>query len=152
MNKAPFFLLLAVAFAFTACKKDEVDNTPVVDTNIVKLTATLDGKQEVPTNPSTATGTFTGSLNKTTRVLTYVVTYPSTLVLTGGHLHKGAPGVAGPVVVPFDATALKTSPINGTTTLRQSLADSLVNNQIYANLHTVAYPGGEIRGDIKVVK
>ena len=139
MNKTPFLLLLA--FAFTACQDH---NTP--NPNIVRLTATLNSAQEVPTNSSTATGAFTGFLNKTTRVLTYVVTYTG-LTPTGGHLHKGAPGVNGPIDIHFPSLM---SPINGTATLTQSKADSMIAGLYYANLHTAARPGGEIRGDIKV--
>lgn len=142
--------LLAGAVAFGACDKNDDNSTPA-DPNKVNFTAAINGSSEVPTTPSTANGTFTGTLDKTTRVLTYKVEY-SGLTPTAGHLHRGAPGVNGPVVVGFDANAVKTSPVQGTATLRQTFADSLMAGQVYVNLHTTAYPGGEIRGNISMVK
>jgi len=139
--------LLAGVLAVGACKKDE-DTT---DPNKVNFTAAINGNSEVPANASTASGTFTGSLDKTTRILSYKVEYTG-LTPTAGHLHRGAPGVNGPVVVGFDATAVKTSPVQGTATLRQTFADSLMAGQVYVNLHTAAFPGGEIRGNISMVK
>ncbi len=147
---ASLFLLMAGALAFNACKKDDTTTTPT-DPNKVNLTAAINGNSEVPSNTSTASGTFTGSIDKTTRILTYKVEYTG-LTPTMGHLHKGGPLESGPVVVPFDSTAVKTSPIQGTATLRQGLVDSLLTNQIYVNLHSKAYPGGEIRGNISKVQ
>lgn len=117
----------------------------------VKLGATMAGTNEKPTpNASTATGTFTGSLDRTTRVLSYTVTY-SGLTPTMGHLHRITPNSTvgtGGVEVPFSSL---TSPISGSATLTsQGRVDSLVNGFYYSNLHTAAYPAGEIRGDIRV--
>jgi len=152
MNKKILSLfLLAGSLLFVACDKDDDNNTPTTDPNKTNFTAAVNANAEVPTNPSTASGTFTGTLDKTTRVLTYKVEYTGLAPLMG-HLHRGAPGVNGPVVVPFDTVAVKKSPINGTATLRQGLVDSLTNGMMYVNLHTKAYPGGEIRGNISAVK
>ncbi|MEZ0538799.1 CHRD domain-containing protein [Fibrella arboris] len=115
----------------------------------ILLTATLNGASEKPTSTtSTATGTFAGSIDQTSRVLSYTVTY-SGLTPIAGHLHRitNADGTGG-VAIPF---ASLTSPIIGSTsTLRQTQVDSMKNGFFYANLHTSAYPAGEIRGDVKV--
>ncbi len=115
---------------------------------VIGLRATLSGAAEKPTpNTSTATGMFFGSIDPTTRVLSYSVTY-SGITPTMGHLHRvtAANGTGG-VEIPFAST---TSPISGTTILTTSTrVDSLLNGFYYVNLHTTAFPGGEIRGDIK---
>ncbi|MBC8156156.1 MAG: CHRD domain-containing protein [Bacteroidetes bacterium] len=124
------------------------DITPTVS-RPVRLAAVMTGAAERPTpNASTATGMFTGSLDRATRVLTYTVTY-SGLTPTMGHLHRiTMPNGNGGVEVPFPGL---TSPITGTATLTtQGRVDSLVNGFYYSNLHTVAFPGGELRGDIRV--
>lgn len=124
------------------------DITPVVS-RPVRLAAVMNGQQEKPTPVSSAaTGMFAGSLDRTTRVLSYTVTY-SGLTPTMGHLHRiNAANGTGPVEIPFPALA---TPIVATTTLTsQGRVDSLVNGFYYSNLHTAAFPGGEIRGDIKV--
>lgn len=129
----------------TSCNKN--DNNPIVvgpDT----YTATIDGASEKPASTtSTGVGSFVGRLNEATRTMSYTVTY-SGLTPTMGHLHRvtNANGT-GPVVFPFPNL---TSPIIGTATFSsQAGMDSLKNGFYYANLHTVAYPGGEIRGNIK---
>lgn len=148
MKKNLASLLLAGAVALTACSKDETTTT---DPNLVKFTATINGTQEQPATPSTASGAFSATLDKTTRMLTYEVTFQG-LTPMMGHIHKGAPGTNGPVVVGFDNTAVKASPVKGTATLRQSFADSMMNGLTYVNLHTTAYPNGEIRGNVSMVK
>ncbi len=116
--------------------------------DMVALTATLNGASEKPNpTPSTATGTFDGTLNTTTRVLSYTVTYQG-FTPTMGHLHKitKADGTGG-VDVAFKSV---TSPITGTTAaLAQSKVDSMLAGFYYVNLHSAAHPAGEIRGDIK---
>ncbi|UFH52435.1 CHRD domain-containing protein [Spirosoma sp. KNUC1025] len=154
MNKKNIFLsiasLLAIGLSLSSCLDEENPNTITPPTT---FTATLNGASEKPTSTtSTATGTFTGSLNEATRVLSYTVTYTGTFSssLTGGHIHRITPNSTtgtGPVEIPF---ANLTSPITGTVTLaNKNRVDSLKNGFYYANLHTTVYPAGEIRGDIK---
>lgn len=135
--------LVSLALA-TACKKDK-DPDPTPPANTVNLSATLNSKQEVPFNSSAATGTMTGTYNKDTKVLTYTVTYTG-LTPVAGHIHRGRPGQNGGVAVPFASVA--TSPITGTATLTAADADSLLAGKMYVNLHTAAFAGGEIRGNI----
>ena len=142
--------LLTLGFLFFSCSNEE---NPTITTTTTKLTATMNGPSEKPTSTSsTATGTFVGIVDETTRVLSYTVTYtgPFTSSLTAGHLHRVTPNTTagtGPVEIPF--TSL-TSPIIGTFQLaNQNRVDSLKNGFYYANLHTTIYPAGEIRGDIK---
>ncbi|SFB93335.1 CHRD domain-containing protein [Spirosoma endophyticum] len=155
MNKKSTLLsiaaLLTVGLALTSCLDDENPYTVGLGvTPPTMLTATLNGAGEKPTSTTVAaTGTFTGSLNTTTRVLSYTVTYQGfTEPLTGGHLHKiTAANGTGPVDIPFPSL---TSPIIATTAaLRQGQVDSLVAGLYYANLHTATYPAGAIRGDVK---
>lgn len=144
--------LLVLGATVTACLDEE---NPIITNGdrVTRLTATIDGQQERPTSTtSTATGTFAGVLNETTRVLSYTVTHtiPASASLVGGHLHRIVPNATnglGPVEIPFSNL---TSPITGQTTLAsQARVDSMKNGFYYANLHTRAYPAGEIRGDIR---
>jgi len=140
-------LLATAALSFTGCQEllDEIIliGNPPANTK-VNMTAVINGSQEVPANPSTASGSFTGVYDKATKVLTYTVTYQG-LTPTAGHLHRGAPGTNGPVIYPFSSL---TPPISGTATFTQADEDLLLNGGFYVNLHTPAYPGGEIRGNI----
>jgi hypothetical protein len=133
-------VLVSILF-FSACKKDK-DNTPPT---IVNFAATLNGSSESTPNASTATGTATGTFNTTTKILTVTTTYTG-LVVTAGHIHKGEIGVSGPVEFPFVITA---SPISFTSSaLTDSEISDLMENKYYVNLHSAAFPGGEIRGQL----
>lgn len=141
---------VAIGSLFTACDHRDLSLGLASDEKVM-LTSTLSGSAERPTPvASQGTGTFTGILDRATRVLSYTVTY-SGITPVAGHLHRIAPNSptgVGPVEVPFAALG---SPIIGTTTLTsQGRADSLINGFYYANLHTVANPGGEIRGNIRM--
>jgi len=114
----------------------------------IRLTATMSGAAERPMpNASTATGAFVGVIDPTTRALSYTVTYAG-LTPVAGHLHRiNLPNGNGPVEIPFASLG---SPVIGTATLTTAgRVDSLLNGYYYANLHSAAFPGGEIRGDIK---
>lgn len=145
-RKYASFLSLLTAFAFaTACSKDD-PATPVTST-AVAVTATLNGAQQVPSNSSAATGTLTGSYNPSSRVLTYSITYQGLAAgITSGHFHQGTPGVSGSVIVALSQIA--SSPITGTATFSQADGDKLLANGVYVNLHTAAFPNGEIRGNL----
>jgi hypothetical protein len=101
----------------------------------------LSGKEEVPANASATTGTFNGWYDKTSMMLTYTVTV-SGATPTAMHLHKAAVGANGDVVIPI-------SGLTGTTTaLTADQETDLLAGNYYFNLHTAAFPGGEIRGQL----
>lgn len=138
--KTAFFLLLLAATAVGLIPRQAATT---------RLTATLSGQNEVPANNSTATGAFTGTYDTDSKVLTYEVTYQG-ITPTMGHIHRGAPGKNGGVEIGFKDVS--SSPIKGSATLTQAKADSLMAGLYYVNLHTQAFPGGEIRGNITPVK
>jgi subtilisin family serine protease len=107
-------------------------------------TASLDGSQEVPPNGSTATGTGTFSYNLLTNELTWDISH-DVAAPTAAHIHSGAVGVNGPIEVPLDHTV---NPMVGSATLTDVQQGMLVNQLLYVNIHTAAFPGGEIRGQI----
>ncbi|MBC7447546.1 MAG: CHRD domain-containing protein [Hymenobacteraceae bacterium] len=145
LKRFPFFLMLLVGLAVASCKDDE-DKPPVTPApDTVSFVATISGSQQVPLNASTATGAFTGTYDRTSKTLTYNVTF-SGLTPTSGHIHLGGPGRTGGFKVPFNSL---TSPITGSQVLDQQTADSLLAGRTYVNLHTTAFSGGEIRGNIQ---
>ena len=140
-----FSAILLLFLIGVSCSNNDNDNNPTPMPVIVTFNATLSGTSEVPANTSTATGTATGSYNKTTKILTVNVTY-SGITPTMGHIHVGAVGVSGPVVFPF--TSLM-SPISYTSpALNATQEADLLANNYYVNLHTEAFPAGEIRGQL----
>ncbi|MEO7337910.1 MAG: CHRD domain-containing protein [Caldimonas sp.] len=110
-------------------------------------TSALSGAQEVPPKPGSGSGSVVTSLNKQTRMLKWTVTYSGLSgPVTAGHFHgPAASGANAGVVVPFTSTA---SPIEGSATLTEAQMADLLTGKWYANLHTAANPGGEIRGQV----
>jgi hypothetical protein len=111
-------------------------------------TNALAASQEVPPNASQGTGTVVTTLDKSTRTLKWTVTYSGLSgPVTAGHFHgPAAAGSNAGVVLPF--TGSLASPIQGTATLTEAQMNDLVAGKWYANLHTAANPGGEIRGQV----
>ena len=102
---------------------------------------------------STARGTITGTLDKASNIFKYSITF-SGLVPLGAHFHTGAPGVNGPIIIDLPknnpAQDGYVSPIAGVYSLSPTNAAALLSNGVYVNLHTMAYPGGEIRANITI--
>jgi subtilisin family serine protease len=108
--------------------------------------ATIDGSQEVPPTPSTATGEGAFTYNLLTNELTWHISHDLDMGdVTAAHIHSGAAGTNGPVEVPLDHTV---NPMIGSATLTDAQQGMLVNGLLYVNIHTAAFPGGEIRGQI----
>jgi hypothetical protein len=126
--------------SFAGCDDDDEDAD-----NTTTFTAALNGANEVPPNISDATGMATLVFNEDTNKATLTVTY-SGLTATNAHIHKGAVGVAGPVVFPIDVTASPLTLENFALTSQEE-AD-LKNGLYYVNIHSDAYPDGEIRGQL----
>jgi len=149
MKKIKFLSVFAVLTGFTlffsGCKKDE----KTTDITMYNISATLNGAQESPAVTTNGTGTVTGTYDKNTKTLSYTVNWTN---LSGNatiaHFHgPAAPGTNASIVVPFSFTAGATS-ATGTTTLTDQQESDLLNGLWYANVHTQAHGGGEIRGQV----
>lgn len=136
---------LAIFIILSGLVSCDDDDDPAPTPVIVTFNATLNGAKEVPSNNSTATGTAVLYYNKTTKVMSLTVTY-SGLTVTDAHIHIGAVTVDGPIVFPLTAS---TSPITYTSpALTAAQQADLLANLYYVNLHSTAFPGGEIRGQL----
>lgn len=114
-----------------------------------KLTATLSGAAEVP-GPGDADGKGTAELrvNPGQGSVCYSVTYSGIDAPSAAHIHTGAAGVAGGVVVPLKVGA--GGAIEGCAGVTREQAMALIQSPetFYVNLHNAAFPGGAIRGQL----
>jgi uncharacterized protein YfiM (DUF2279 family) len=116
-------------------------------------TATLSSGQEVPkqvVKMAAAKGLFKGALSGST--LKWKLTYSHlTGAATAAHIHLGAKGKAGNVLVPLcgAAPACK-SGLTGTIKLAAAVKSAFGKHLLYVNVHTAKNPNGEIRGQLSV--
>jgi hypothetical protein len=161
-------VLFATAIGFTSCEKeDEKKKTQVY----VKTGIPMTGAQEpAPFNVSSATGSLDVSYSKSTKTLTYKVTWQGLAdTIVGMHIHGLAPiGYSTGIVQPILTTKNEAVfPFRGGTYSGTFFADgvavkeeNILNGFYYLNIHTKGivpglappnntYAGGEIRGQIK---
>jgi hypothetical protein len=105
--------------------------------------------QEVPPRPSTASGTARLILNPETR------TFTANLAVSGmranaAHIHRGSPGVNGPIVFPLTETSAGSGEWVSApgATLDDAQLAQLRAGELYFNAHSTLFPDGEIRGQI----
>ncbi len=142
-----------------------------------ELSATLVGFEETPSIFSAqGKGTLDLDLNRNARTLSYKLTFSGLrAAVTQSHIHFGKRDVAGGVIVFLCGTATNPGPA-GTPTCPQSgtvsgtitaanvigpvpqgisagdfdgLVAALGSNSAYANVHSMMFPAGEIRGQIR---
>ena len=105
--------------------------------------AQLDGAQAGTV--STGKGTLIGVMSADFKTLTYQITYAGLSgPLTGSHFHSALSGGVVQGITFSDNTAT-----GSWTNIPDSLVRNLLNNNIYVNLHTGSFSGGEIRGTLK---
>jgi len=116
----------------------------------VSLVTSLSGDQEVPPVATAATGTAQYTVDIVTGAINGTLTFSGlSSAATAAHIHEAAAGVNGAVILPLSGGAGATSgtwTISGTLTPEQLTA--LGNNQLYLNVHSANFSGGEIRGQI----
>ena len=148
------------------------DNDKTTRPSNIVYTATLSGANERPNaTTSTATGSWTGTLDPNTNVMTYTLTFSGlSAASTGGHIHAQADATTNASVVLNFAnfsgatTALTTGTTSGTaagavnmsggttnglTITGDSLRKAMDAGMAYVNVHSTANTGGEIRGQIR---
>lgn len=111
------------------------------------LTANLSGSSEVPPGDAGMTGKATVTVDESSgQVCTKVTTNVTGAV--AAHIHKGASGVNGPVVVPLDLKSINGA--NACVSAKADVAKEIAANPagFYVNLHTPSAPGGAVRGQL----
>jgi hypothetical protein len=112
------------------------------------LTARLNGHKEVPPADPNGTGTVTIRLRPGLGKVCARATWHRIGRPTMAHIHRGRPGVSGNVVV--DLTGSVTGGSHCATGVSKSLIRHILLHprRFYFNIHTNAYPGGAIRGQL----
>jgi CHRD domain len=118
--------------------------------NMVAFTTQLRGANEVPPNASNGSGSVDAAFNKETMLLRWKVNYTGlTGIATAGHFHGPAAVGANSGVALGWANPMTTG-MEGSATLTAAQAADLMAGKWYANIHTAANPGGELRGQMTV--
>lgn len=108
---------------------------------------TLDGLQEVPPNASPATGAATVVLDMALLTVSWDVTFQGLVgVFTAAHFHHAPPGVNGPVIINMPLTG--PGHLMGSSAITAFHASEMLAGNIYVNIHSTTFPGGEIRGQV----
>ena len=143
--------------------------------------ALLTGYEESPSVSTTATGAFSATIAEDGDVIQYTETFSGLQApITQSHIHIAQAGVNGSVVIFLCQTAANPDPtglaphcpqegaVSGTITAANVIAGATASQQLqagdlaavvtairagmaYANVHTTLSPGGEIRGQIRVI-
>ena len=103
---------------------------------------------EVPPHDTKGGGTVDVVLDTATHKATYTIVYEGLPgPATAAHFHgPAAAGANAGVLVPIAGDLA--SPIKGTVTLTPEQEKDFESGQVYANIHTEANKGGEIRGQL----
>lgn len=140
-----------------------------------RYSAVLAGDNEVPAVSTVAGGTLTIDIDEDGEEIDWELTYSGLqAAVSQAHIHLGQPGINGGIVLWFCKTTqtapagTQTCPESGTLsgTFTAAAVQAIGTQQIaaadldaavafikkgfaYANVHTSASPGGEIRGQLK---
>ncbi len=152
MRRAALMAVLLAATLGGACSSG--DDTTFWD-------AILSPDNEVPARASSASGVARLTFDGTT--VTFKVLASNLNNYTQGHIHSGAAGTNGPVRVflygPLPATNIAQGTLvegsftaaNVTGIEFNALIEEMRAGTAYVNFHTTLYPGGEIRGQTRLL-
>jgi len=124
---------------------------PAAHAATTNLRADMTGPQETsPPGPNDAKGTATVTLDDAANTVCYDLTYSGISKPTMAHIHSGAKGVSGPVVVNFDVAK---NGDKGCVPADPAVIAQIRDNPAghYVNVHTAEFPKGAIRGQLAKV-
>lgn len=142
MNKVTAKLLLGLAVVVVAGCSSMPDWMP----GSGAIRVSLSGTEEVPpvTVPGSGSGSFRVAEDGT---ITGGVTTKE-VQGTMAHIHRGAKGTNGPVIVPLTKDGDTYTVPAGRKLTKQQLDDLKAGN-LYVNVHTNRNKGGEVRGQLQ---
>ncbi len=122
---------------------------------IVEFRATINAAQENnPANTSTATGSAIMHYNFATNTFDLMISITGmSNVATASHIHEAAAGANGPVVTNLGGETAYTRTGNTLSATFYNVRHlgtplTLLQSGAYFNIHSAAYPGGEVRGQL----
>ncbi|MBK8738830.1 MAG: CHRD domain-containing protein [Betaproteobacteria bacterium] len=116
---------------------------PIIQTSPLALS----GGQEVPAVTTAALGTGTFEIPPDKSITGSIAT--TGITATAAHIHMGAVGTNGPVIVPLTKTGDNTWSVAANTKLTDSQYASYLSGALYVNVHSTMHPAGEIRAQLK---
>ena len=121
-------------------------NSKIIFATDVSLT----GAQEVPPVTTTATGIALFRVVDNNKMYSKVTVsnLETTDALTAAHIHTGAIGLNGAVLIPLAASAADFG-VTKITNLTTAQYTALLNSRLYVNVHTTLFPAGKIRGQLR---
>lgn len=121
---------------------------------VIELRATINGAQETPANTAPGAGSAVMFYDVAANTFDLTVTVNNLAnTVTASHIHEGAVGVAGGVVTNLGSEVVYTRTGTTLTATFLNVAHGgtplkLLQNGAYINLHSAAFPGGEVRGQL----
>lgn len=107
----------------------------------------LSGSEEVPPVTTSATGSGTITVRSDRSVTGSVTT--SGIAATMAHIHQAPRGANGPVIVPLTKSGENTWLVPSGATLTEAQYEAYKAGNLYVNVHSAAYPGGELRAQLR---
>jgi hypothetical protein len=108
---------------------------------------TLSGAEEVPPVKTSATGAGTVTVGEDKSVTAKITTQG--IAGSAAHIHEGAAGANGPVIVPMEKTGDNEWSSKPGHKLTDAQYEAYKAGRTYFNVHTPQNKGGEIRGQIR---
>jgi hypothetical protein len=109
-------------------------------------TLALSGSNEVPPVSTSASGKGTIVVHPDRSVTGSITT--DGIKATAAHIHEGAAGQNGPVIIPLTQEG-NTFKVPANAKLTEAQYASYKAGRLYVNVHSAAYPGGELRAQLK---
>jgi len=113
------------------------------------FTVALTGEAESPAGDPVGTGTATIRLRAGQGQVCYRLSVENLAPAAAAHIHRGASGVAGPVVVPL-TTPGADGASSGCAPATRAVVSAILAQpaSYYANVHTAEFPAGAVRGQL----